>query len=105
MRKLILLTIAVMTACSSPSVKKDLAQPSLFIGEAVQKSAIDSIKSAHPGVNLQLLEKGVKHAASLWRKGDGTQEEFVAFSCKNYLSDPAERKSVFNKISFYNIII
>ena len=101
MRKLILFTIAVMTACSSPSVKKESAQTSLFIGDAIQRSAIDSLKSAHPDVNLHLLEKGVKHAASLWRKEDGTPEEFVAFSSQNYISDPAERKSVFNKISFY----
>ena len=90
-----------MTACSSPSVKKESVQTSQFIGDAIQKYAIDSVKSAHPEVNLHLLEKGVKHAASLWRKEDGSPEEFIAFACKNYLSDPAERKSVFNKISFY----
>ena len=101
MKKFFLFIFAVMTACSSPSVKKESVQTSLFIGDAIQKSAIDSVKSAHPEVNLHLLEKGVKHAASLWRKEDGTPEEFVTFSCKNYLSDPAERKSVFNKISFY----
>ena len=50
---------------------------------------------------MHLLEKGVKHASSLWRKEDGTPEEFIAFVGKNYLADPAERKSVFNKISFY----
>jgi hypothetical protein len=101
MRKFILLTIAVLTACSSPSVKKESVQKSLFIDEAIQRSAIDSVKSAHPEVNLYLLEKGVKHAASLWRKEDGTPEEFVTFCSKNYLSDLAERKSVFNKISSY----
>ena len=71
--------------------------PAAFISDVTQKAAIDSVKAIHPDVNMFLLEKGVKHAASLWRKEDGTPEEFITFVGKNYISDPADRKSVFNK--------
>ncbi len=101
MKKYLILLLAVITSCSSPSEKKDSSQSAAFISENIQKAAIDSVTALNPGVNLNLLEKGVKHAASLWRKEDGTAEEFISFAGKNYLTDPAGRKTVFEKISFY----
>jgi hypothetical protein len=101
MKNFLFFIIAVMTACSSPSTKKEAVQTALLINDATQKTAIDSVKILHPDVNIFLLEKGVRHASSLWRKEDGTPEEFINFVGKNYLADPAVRKSVFNKISFY----
>jgi hypothetical protein len=43
----------------------------------------------------------VKHAASLWRKEDGTSSDFSQFVKNNYISDPIKRKRVFTKISRY----
>ena len=101
MKKILLVIFAALTACSSPSVKKEAVQTAVFISTDIQKEAVDSVKAAHPDVSMDLLEKGVRHASSLWRKEDGTPKEFISFVSKNYLADPAERKSVFNKISFY----
>ncbi len=46
-----------------------------------------------------LLEKGVKHAANLWRASDGSEADFSAFCKTNYISDQAEKELVFQKIS------
>ena len=51
---------AVMTACSSPFDKKEAAASADFISIAVQRAAIDSVKTACPEPKLHLLEKGVK---------------------------------------------
>jgi hypothetical protein len=101
MKKILIPIFAVMAACTSPSDKKDAIQSTAFINDITMKAAIDSVRAIHPDVNMYLLDKGVKHASSLWRKEDGTPEEFITFTAGNYLADPADRKSVFNKICFY----
>ena len=101
MKNLLFVILAAMTACSSPSAKKDAVQSTAFISDSAQKAAIDSVRKSHPDANIYLLEKGVKHAASLWRKEDGTPEEFIVFTGENYIANPADRKAVFKKVSFY----
>ncbi|MBE0667893.1 MAG: hypothetical protein IH593_09520, partial [Bacteroidales bacterium] len=101
MRKLFILIIAAMTACSSPVNKKVTVPAAGFPDEAVMKTAIENIMTAQPTADLFMLEKGVKHAASLWRPEDGTAEEFTAFAEANFISDPAKRRTIFLKISNY----
>jgi len=50
---------------------------------------------------VSLLDKGIRHAASLWRTEDGTPAEFTEFVKSNYIADPSKRKVVFRKISNY----
>ena len=51
------------------------------------------------GLNAALTEKGVKHAASLWRAADGTPEEFIQLCTSNFVSDPAKKEATFNRFS------
>jgi hypothetical protein len=101
MKKLLLLLLAALTACSSPVVKKEAIKSAAFINETTLKVAVDSVKALYPSADQTLLEKGISHAASLWRKEDGTPEDFISFVKTNYISGTSDRKSVFNKISFY----
>ena len=101
MKKLLLLLLAALTACSSPVAKKEAIKSAAFINETTLKVAVDSVIALYPSADQALLEKGISHAASLWRKEDGTPEDFISFVKTNYISDPSDRKSVFNKISFY----
>lgn len=96
MKKYIMLLLIIAGGCSPQ--KKD--GPSMVaIDDATITSIIDSIRSDKPGADTRLLEKGVRHAASLWRQEDGTAAEFSDFVKNNYISDPAKRKQVFIKIS------
>ncbi len=54
-------------------------------------------------MNMEMspLQRGVKQTANLWFAENGTEEEFTAFCKENYISDPAEREMVFNKMSKY----
>jgi hypothetical protein len=102
MKKIIfLLFVTILTACTSTETKKETTGSAAFIDETVIAAATDSIKAFQPSANADLLDKGVKHAASLWRAEDGTQEEFIQFVKSNYISDPVKRKAIFDKTSNY----
>jgi len=97
----LLIVILIATACSSDkSTTKDKAAAQ-FIGLPTINEVVESIKAAQPDADPFLLEKGVKHAASLWRAADGTPVEFTGFVKDNYISDPVKRKLIFIKISNY----
>lgn len=90
----------VLTACS-PGSKKSGEPAADFINEAVVKNTVERIQQEQPSSDPVLLNKGVAHAASLWREDDGTAEEFADFASANYISDPLKRRTVFLKISNY----
>lgn len=98
---IVLLSIALLSSCTSSEPKKEVKSDAGLINETVVKNTIDTVKTAKPAADLILLSKGVKHAASLWRKEDGSEADFTKFVKENYISDSAKRKVVFNKISSY----
>lgn len=101
MKKLLFLLPIILLACSSQKNDKEKNQDAGTINEVIIKSSIDSVKLLHPAADEALLEKGVRHAASLWRDGDGSQQDFIDFVRNNYIADPARRKVVFDKVSSY----
>jgi hypothetical protein len=101
MKKLLFLILAVLTACTSTETKKVNTADAILINEAGIKAAVDSVHAKYPSADMTLLEKGVKHAASLWRAEDGTTADFASFVSNSYIADQAKRKVVFNKVSGY----
>lgn len=101
MKKLLFLSLLIICACSSQQKEQPVKSTSAFINDAAIASAVDTIASVSPGIDRSLLEKGVRHAASLWRESDGTIPEFRKFVSTNYISDPGKRRVIFNKISSY----
>jgi hypothetical protein len=101
MKNILILLVVIATACSSPKTKKEMVNVAVFINETTVTAVVDTVKAAQPAADLNLLKKGVKHAASLWREGDGTPADFSEFIKGNYISDPSRRNIVFNKISRY----
>jgi|WetSurMetagenome_2_1015567.scaffolds.fasta_scaffold00002_22 hypothetical protein len=101
MKKIFLLIIAAaIVSCTSTETKKAEVNAS-FITDAVVSAAIDSVTNSQAVADPALLEKGVKHAASLWRLEDGTTDDFVAFVKSNFIGDTGKRKVIFTKISNY----
>ena len=101
MKKSLLLILVLVFACSSPKNEKAVINSSALISDATISSVIDSIKILNPSADNILLEKGVRHAASLWRSEDGTPSGFSSFVKNNYIADPQKRRAVFNKTSNY----
>lgn len=90
-----------LAACSSPKPEKENTLTAAFLSESTIAAAIDTAKSAFPGADIRMLEKGVRHSASLWRAEDGTQGSFTDFVKNFYIADPEKRKTIFKKISGY----
>jgi hypothetical protein len=101
MKKLIFLLLAFLAACTSTETKKESSVSAGIIDETVVAAAIEEIKTSQPAADQTLLEKGIRHAASLWREEDGSASDFTEFVKTNYISDPVKRKELFTKISNY----
>lgn len=64
----------------------------------------EAIKQAGENLDqnsLILLEKGVKHTASLWRTTDGSAEDFINFCKQNFVADSKEKEILFDRYSIY----
>lgn len=64
-------------------------------------TAIRTLIEKYPAANAGLIERGVRHAASLWRSEDGDDPAFADFCRTGYIAEPAERLTVFNKLNRY----
>ena len=88
----------MISACQ-PAEKKQ--NTSTGITEATVASAVKAINDQNKGSITILAEKGVKHAASLWRDNDGTPEDFIKFCSENYMNEPSKKEASFNRFSEY----
>lgn len=94
-----ILLIAGFSACTGPVSKTTGLNSGISIPETTINQIIDSLKQNKGITDAGRLEKGVKHAASLWHAGDGTSEDFAAFCKMNFIVNEGERKLFFNKVS------
>lgn len=100
MKKLFILFAAVvmMAACGrkEEAVKEDESMSS--ISEAYIDSAVQRIVAEPVEIDIEMVERGVRSAASMWMSEDGTEQEFVDFCARHYVADSAARHTLFNKI-------
>lgn len=87
----------LLSACSSGKTRSDDPASQANIPETTVAGLIKELgKSDNP-----LIEKGIRHTASLWRETDGTPDDFVKF-CREYLIvDPVKKEEVFNRYCHY----
>jgi hypothetical protein len=98
---LFMVLFALLAGCSTQVTKKEAVSSAGFIADGVLKTLIDSVMASNPAADKMLLEKGVRHAGSLWRETDGSVSEFSEFVKSHYISDPLKRSEEFRKISRY----
>jgi hypothetical protein len=96
-----ILACIVMTSACQPTEKKPSVPAPSGITEGTIADAVKSIGDKITGTKSELIEKGVRHAASLWRDNDGTPEDFVKFCSENYIADPAQKEASFYRFSEY----
>ncbi|MCX6239965.1 MAG: hypothetical protein NTY07_20875 [Bacteroidia bacterium] len=99
MKRLMILLFAGFSACTGPAPKETTPSVQLFVSETTINQTIDSLKQKKGITNVIRLEKGVKHAASLWHAEDGTSDDFVIFCKTNYVVNETERELLFDKVS------
>ncbi len=99
---IILVCFGVISACHSKIQKPDVPTPvPTGISEGVIADAVKAASGGASGNNSAIIEKGVQHAASLWRDADGTPEDFVKFCGENFIADPAKKEASFKRFSEY----
>lgn len=71
---------------------KQPAQPDTSVLKSDDlEQVITDLTGKYPGADKSLVEKGVRHAASLWRESDGDAATFKTF-CANHFYGDAETK-------------
>ncbi|PKP10903.1 MAG: hypothetical protein CVU09_05120 [Bacteroidetes bacterium HGW-Bacteroidetes-4] len=101
MKKIGLATLVLMLfAACNPSTEKKPDDVANISAEVVDQT-IELLQKAHTDCDAQLIAKGVKHAASLWRQTDGDEVYFQQFCLDNYLKTHEEKSLVFSKLEHY----
>ena len=93
---LIFIGVLLVASCQ-PSHREQTSTVQAGISETTVTDAVKAIG----GSNAEMIEKGVHHAASLWREQDGTAEDFVKFCAENYIADAAKREASFYRFAEY----
>lgn len=99
MKKLILLPailLLILAGCKQPSGTSGSAVT--FIKQATMDKVIKQLTDSCGEQAKFRIERGVKQAASLWQKEDGTAEEFAAFCTANFVADSANLQILFEKL-------
>jgi hypothetical protein len=85
--------------CKPPGKKDQKDQKMSSITTETSSKTIAALVKTYGDVNKARIEKGVEQAAALWTREDGSNEDFEKFCAENFVSDPAERKILFERIS------
>jgi len=96
---LIALSILLAACCSNGTQDNKTQEEVANVSAATVKQTIKSLQSIHGDATKGMIERGVKHTASLWRNVDGSEAEFQAFCEKHYLADAKSKALMFEKVS------
>jgi hypothetical protein len=70
----------------------------MYIDEKTQTRTISSLIELHGSANKNRIEKGVKQAAVLWTKNDGSADDFKSFCEAHFIADPEVLDETFDRI-------
>lgn len=98
---IILACILMITACNTTTTEKSAPKTSAGLSAETVTEAISSIEKKDANVAKEMVEKGVKHAASLWRENDGSATDFVKFCAENFVPDAKLKEATFYRFSEY----
>lgn len=95
----IILTLAVMVFSQCTNTDSNQPPDQKNITDQVIQETQNAIQEKYADADKEVLNRGVAHAASLWRTSDGTPEEFKEFCLEQFIGNADEKKVVFEKIS------
>lgn len=95
----IILTLAVMVFSQCTNTGSNQQADQKNITDQVIQETQKALQEKYANANQELLNRGVAHAASLWRASDGTPQEFKEFCLEQFIGNAEEKKVVFEKIS------
>ena len=101
MRKAIvfLTLVLIFGQCTTPVKEKTTMNEG--ISEKMMDETMKALVTKYGESNSSMIDRGVKHAASLWRPDDGTEDNFKQFCMDYYIGDSSQKEVVFKKASGY----
>ncbi len=88
--------LLVFAGCKQPA--KQPGATVTFINQATMDNVIKQLTDSCGEAAKFRIERGVKQAASLWQKEDGSNEEFSKFCKENFIADSAKLNVLFVKL-------
>lgn len=101
MKNYIFLFACVVMISACQKTEKKQSTPASVTEATVDLAMKAIIKKNMTGSDAVMVEKGIRHAASLWRNTDGTPEEFVQFCADNFIADPSKKEVTFKRYCEY----
>jgi len=94
MKQWILIGLAAMLiACQTKT-------QTTMISETTIQQAVSSVMAAQPDADSNMVERGAKQVAALWRESDGTAEDYKALVANSYISTAEEKKLLYDRMAF-----
>ncbi len=87
------MTALIMIACQTKT-------PTTMISETTIQQAVSSVMAAQPDADSNMVERGAKQVAALWRESDGTAEDYKALVANSYASTAEEKKQLYDRMAF-----
>ncbi|HWR99353.1 MAG TPA: hypothetical protein VN249_02000, partial [Prolixibacteraceae bacterium] len=101
MKYFILFSVLILAACATNVKKESTQMTNLRPAEKSIQAAIDTLVSKHGASMTVPIQKGVRHAASLWTSADGNDRDFISFCASSYIGDEKSRNLLLDKLSAY----
>ena len=92
------LVVVLMTACGRESKNQEMKEVA-NISKSTVKSTVQALITQYGGDIKADADRGVGHAASLWRNTDGNEDEFKSYCLNHFIADAKEKALTFEKIS------
>ena len=92
-RILIGMTALIMVACQTKT-------QTTMISETTIQQAVSSVMAAQPDADYNMVERGAKQVAALWRESDGTTEDYKALVANSYASTAEAKKQLYDRMAF-----
>jgi len=99
MKKTIILMLVTLLFLTCKVPKKNETTMTNFIPNTSITKVCDSLIAKYGKTFKIRIEKGVSQSAALWRKTDGTIEEFEKFCNENFIASEGELETMFIKYS------
>jgi len=71
------------------------------VGDSVRAAVKAALLEKYGEARRFRIERGVDQAASLWRKEDGSAEDFRAFCLENFIADPAALEASLKRLEMH----
>lgn len=83
----------MLTACQTKT-------QTAMISDTTIQQAVSNVLVSHPGADSNMVVRGAKQVAALWRETDGTEENYLALITNSYAGTDETKKQLYDRMAF-----